>query len=91
MSKLSIFKDVPARICWKYLHNGLSPEENERMWICFHNIVPHSQFIHFAYEIAYHKGYAKSFLFDEMSETTYKKKKKIIKDNILMCFGKEAS
>lgn len=35
-------------------------------------------------EIAYHIGYAKSILADNISESTYKKMKKSVTDNLIM-------
>lgn len=37
----------------------------------------------FLIEIAYNIGYAKSILNDEMSETTYKHLKKLVKENLV--------
>lgn len=42
-----------------------------------------SEAVIYLVEITYHIGYAKSILGDKISETTYKKMKKLAKDNLI--------
>lgn len=82
MSKLRIFEDDVSQMCFRYLHGELDTETNEKMWKATHDGVKHNEAIHFVFEIAYRIGYARSHLANIMSETTYKKKKQAIRENI---------
>lgn len=83
MARLSIFEDAVAQMCFKYIHGELDTETNEKMWKAIHEGVEHNEAIYFCFEIAYRIGYSRSHLADAMSEVTYKKKKKAIRDNVL--------
>ena len=83
MARLSIFDDTVAHICWKYIHGEYGAKINETIYYATAEIVPYQWEIYiFIMEIAYRTGYANSILGREMSEVTYKKKKKAIRDNI---------
>jgi hypothetical protein len=83
MARLSIFEDTASQMCFKYIHNECDASTNEKMWKAIHDGVEHNEAIHFCFEIAYRIGYARSYLANTMSESTYKKKKKAIRDNVI--------
>lgn len=61
-----------------------SEEINEAIYYATAAIIRYQWQIYlFIVEIAYRTGYANSILAEEMSENTYKKKKKAVRENIL--------
>lgn len=89
MSRLRMCEDTVAQVCIKYIHGELDESMNQKIWKAIHDVVKHEQTIHFAFEIAYRIGYARSYLADAMSEVTYKIKKKAIRDKIAKLIEKE--
>ena len=90
MGRLRIFDDTIAHICWDYLHGTLDEVTNEKIYDAVHQAVGQTDAIIYVFEIAYHIGYAKSLLIDVISETTYKKKKKTVRDRIALLGRGEA-
>lgn len=84
MSRQSIVDDTAAQICWLYLHGELTEQGNIKVHDISHCIC-HDKYIAITMilEIAYRIGYAKSGLIYYMSEVTYKKKKKWIRDMLV--------
>lgn len=87
MSRVGIMKDIPAHICWQYIHGGLRKAEKEKVRsIVFIAIPNRRQAKDFIREIAYRIGFAKSKFAKNMSEVTYKQKKQwarnLIKEEI---------
>ena len=81
MPRQSIFDDKAAQICWQYLHDEYDKETNVDIWCIVCLEFPETPIaIAIIREIAYRCGYAKSELAEYMSEVTYKKKKKRIRD-----------
>ena len=76
-------QDIPAQICWEYLHGNLSRvckrEVRNIVIIAIPNRLQVKPMIR---EIAYRVGYANSWFADKMSEVTYKKKKQWIRNLI---------
>lgn len=83
MSRLSLFDDVVAHICWNYAHGNYDEDTNEKIYYAITEIVQKEELPIFLLEIMNRTGYAKSILAGNMSESTYKKKKKAIRDNII--------
>lgn len=82
MARLSIMNDSVAHLCWRYVNKEC--DVNLAIEICtttlpITNYDVRTAYL-FIYEMAYRIGYAKSNLSDCMSETTYKIKKKQIRD-----------
>lgn len=90
MARQSLANDVAAQICWKYLHGGFNEAVNERIYYIVYSVVGRKKLIpQFVFEIAYRVGYAKSALADELSEVTYKIKKKRIREELVASLGGE--
>lgn len=84
MARQSIINDRAAHICWLYLHGGLTEQANITVHDIAHFVCPEKYTaITMILEIAYREGYAKSALMNDMSEVTYKKKKKRIRDMLV--------
>lgn len=84
MARQSIINDRAAHICWLYLHGGLTEQANITVHDIAHFVCPEKYTaITMILEIAYRCGYAKSDLTEQMSEVTYKKKKKRIRDMLV--------
>lgn len=84
MSRQSIINDRAAQIAWKYFHGELSQASNEAVYNIAHDVFHDRKIeITMLLEIAYREGYAKSDLADDMSEVTYKRKKKRIRDMLV--------
>lgn len=84
MSRQRIIDDKAAQICWKYLHGEFDEKTNVAIHDIVHHYIDNIIAITMIFEIAYSIGYAKSNLMDDMSEVTYKKKKKRIRDELVM-------
>ena len=87
MGRVDIIQDIPAHICWQYIHGGLRKAEKEKVRsIVFIAITNRRKVNQFIREIAYRVGFAKSTFANNMSEVTYKKKKQwarnLIKEEI---------
>ena len=82
MPRLSLFNDTAAHLCYEYLHGTLDETTNEKIYDIVHEAVDQSVAGAYVFEIAYRIGFAKSQLADVISEVTYKKKKKAIRDKI---------
>ena len=67
----------------KYLLCELDEKTNSLIRSCAEEIVLDDWLVYII-EITYHIGYAKSILADNISESTYKKIKKLVKDNLIM-------
>jgi hypothetical protein len=84
MARQSIINDRPAHIAWEYLHGHFQQEVNETIDNIVHIAVPDkNKAIRMLLDIAYRIGYGKSELAYCMSEVTYKKKKKWIRDTLV--------
>lgn len=83
MSRICLFNDLVAHYAWKYMHNELSASQRKKLYKAIFDYT-YSKFMTLVFieEIAYQIGYAKSRLFTAMSETTYKKRKRIIRNKI---------
>lgn len=83
MSRQSLTDDKASQICWKYLHGGFDEKTN----VAIHDIIHHNTdkriAITMILEIAYRIGYAKSYLTKDMSECTYKIKKKLLRNKLV--------
>jgi hypothetical protein len=66
----------------KYIKGELDEKTNALIQICAEEIALDDWFV-YVIEIAYHIGYAKSILADDISESTYKKMKKLVTDNLI--------
>ena len=76
MARLCIMEDIPAQICWQYLHGGFDEVTNVGIYNIVYSILPDKRIaIRMILEIAYRIGYGKSELMDDMSEVSYKKRK----------------
>ena len=83
MARLKLSDDSVAQLCYKYLHGGCGKATNKKIYKAVHDVVSQKDATMYVFEIAHAIGYAKSALQDSVSETTYKKKKKAIRENIL--------
>ena len=83
MARQRLIDDKASQICWKYLHGNFAEETNAAI----HDIAHHNNdkitAVTLIFEIAYRIGYAKSYLSQYMGETTYKIKKKRIRDKLV--------
>lgn len=82
MARQRLIDDTASQVCWKYLHGEYDGKTNVTIYGIAHKHIDHLLAVTMIYEIAYRIGYARSHLADVMSETTYKKKKKAIRENI---------
>ena len=89
MARLKLFNDSVVHLCYKQLHGGCGEDTNEKIYKAVHDVVGQRDATMYVFEIAYAIGYAKSALQDFVSETTYKKKKKAIRENILKIIRSE--
>jgi hypothetical protein len=71
-----------ASILHKYLKGELDEKTNALIQMSAEEIALDDWLV-YVIEIAYHIGHAKSILVDNISETTYKRMKKIVKDNLI--------
>lgn len=91
MSRSSIMQDIPAQICWEYLHGGCDKYIVEDIRSIISIALPNVSLAPIMiYEIAYRIGYVKSKLASYMSETTYKKKKKWCRNTIEWIFAERS-
>jgi hypothetical protein len=83
MARQRLIDDKASQICWKYLHG----EYDEKTNVAIHNIAHHNTekiiAITMIFDIAHRIGYAHSDLAQCMGETTYKIKKKRIRDKLV--------
>lgn len=84
MARLSLFNDTVAHLCCEYLHGTLDATINEKIYNAVHEVADQRMASVYVFEIAYRIGYVKSQLADIMSEVTYKKRKKSIRDKIAL-------
>lgn len=83
MSRVNIIQDIPAQICWKYIHGDLSKADKEKVRSIISIAIPNRLRVNkMIWEIAYRIGFVKSEFAQYMSETTYKKKKQWIRNFI---------
>ena len=87
MARLSIFNDTVAQLCYDYLHGTLDETTNEKIYEAVHSVVDQKDAGAYVYEITYHIGYVNSQLADVISEVTYKKRKKQIRDKLALING----
>lgn len=83
MSRQRLIDDKASQICWKYLHGEYDGKTNAMIHGIAHKNADNMIAITMIFEIAYRIGYAKSYLMQYMSEVTYKKKKKRIRDKLV--------
>lgn len=76
MSRLSLFNDTVAHLCFEYLHGTLDEATNAKIYDAVHEVVDQRDASVYVFEIAYRIGYAKSQLANSISEVTYKNRKK---------------
>jgi hypothetical protein len=82
MSRLRRFDDTVAHLCYEYLHGDCDEPTKVKIYEAVHSVVSQKDAPMYVFEIAYAIGYAKSALQDFVSETTYKKRKKAIRDRL---------
>lgn len=83
MSRVSIMQDIPAQLCWEYLHGNMSRASKREIRNIIIIAIPNRlQVKYMVREIAYRTGYANSWFVTKMSEVTYKKKKQWIRNLI---------
>lgn len=83
MSRVNITQDIPAQVCWEYLHDNLSRARKREVRNIVIIAIPNRlQVKPMIREIAYRTGYANSWFATKMSEVTYKKKKQWIRNLI---------
>lgn len=79
-----MMEDYPAQICWQYLYGGFDENINEAIYTIVHLAIPDQESVlHMIYDIAYRIGYVNSALCNLMSEATYKRKKKWVRDTLV--------
>lgn len=77
--------DIPAQICWRYLKGGFDGDTNETIYTIVNSVLPNPEdTLNMIYDIAYRVGYYNSILCNSMSECTYKKTKKWIRDTLVL-------
>lgn len=87
MPRQSIIDDKAAQIAWLYLRGGFRKKDSSVVreiayYVCGKRRIAKIML----FEIAYRVGYSNSKLSDDMSETSYKKKKKRLRDKLVSTF-----
>lgn len=82
MARQNLIDDKAAQICWKYLHGEFDEKINATIHDIAHYNTDKEIAITMIFDIAYRIGYAKSDLMLYMSETTYKIKKKLLRNRL---------
>lgn len=91
MSRQRLIDDKGSQICWKYLHGDFDEKTNVAIHYIAHRNTDKIIAITMLFEIAYRIGYAHSNLAQCMSETTYKIKKKRLRDELVLVVNYEGS
>ena len=83
MARQNLIDDKAAQICWRYLHGEFDEKTNASIHDIVHYNTDKRIAITMVLEIAYRIGYAKSSLLEDMTESTYKRKKKSTRDKLV--------
>jgi hypothetical protein len=89
MSRIGIMQDIPAHICWRYIHGELNSRQKQEVLDIIIIAIPDEWLaIQMIREIAYRVGFANSVFPKVMSEITYKLKKQWCRNQINEVFSK---